>query len=286
MKAKVLITGGKGQLAKAFSEIFSLKNWDFVSLSKKDLDISDYVNVREIVSEYKPDIIINCAAYNNVDGAEDEWRKAILVNGFGVRNLAEVANKYNSLLVHFSTDYVFDGLKGKPYTIADIPNPINLYGKSKYLGEKYAFMAKKFFLIRVSWVFGDGEKNFPYKLIQWARENQKLRIVSDQISSPSYTQDIAEIVYELLKTEAYGLYHLSNKGFCSRFEWAEFILNEIGWRGKLTPVSIDEFKLKAYRPKFSALETYPIEEILEKRVPDWKNATKRFLNRIKIGGFS
>jgi dTDP-4-dehydrorhamnose reductase len=199
------------------------------------------------------------------------------VNGLGPRNLAIVANEIDAELVHYSTDYVFSGEKGSPYTIYDTPDPINRYGESKVLGERFIMsIADKFYLIRTSWVFGDGE-NFAKKVIEWSKKNQVLRIVDDEISSPTYAPDLARATWELIKQRAYGLYHITNSGYCSRYEWAEFILNKIGWSGELKRAKQEDFNLPAKRPRFSVLDNFGLEETVGVKMPHLKTAVERFL---------
>jgi dTDP-4-dehydrorhamnose reductase len=275
---KVLLTGANGQLGRAFQELFKNEKIEFIAAPKEELDITDLRKIREFVSK-NPGIthIINCAAYNKVDEAEKDWKTAYLVNGLGPRNLAIVANEIDAELVHYSTDYVFSGEKGSPYTIYDTPDPINRYGESKVLGERFIMsIADKFYLIRTSWVFGDGE-NFAKKVIEWSKKNQVLRIVDDEISSPTYAPDLARATWELIKQRAYGLYHITNSGYCSRYEWAEFILNKIGWSGELKRAKQEDFNLPAKRPRFSVLDNFGLEETVGVKIPHWKTAVERFL---------
>jgi len=283
MKAKFLITGADGQLARAFEARLDRNGSYYLALSHQELDIKDLRKVRNMVKQFKPDFILNCAAYNYVDKAETEWREAFLVNGIGVRNLALAAEESNAVLIHFSTDYVFDGEKGKPYLISDIPNPINKYGESKLLGEKFVLThADRYLLVRVSWVFGDGKNSFPLKLLSWAKGKDELKIVDDQFSSPSYVRDIVHAVLDLISREAYGLYHVSNSLHCSRYEWAEFILEKVGWKGKLLPAKRSDFDSPAKRPRFTVLDNFPLEETIGHLLPDWKDATLRFLRQKKL----
>jgi len=275
---KVLLTGANGQLGRAFQELFKNEKIEFIAAPKEELDITDLRKIREFVSK-NPGIthIINCAAYNKVDEAEKDWKTAYLVNGLGPRNLAIVANEIDAELVHYSTDYVFSGEKGSPYTIYDTPDPINRYGESKVLGERFIMsIADKFYLIRTSWVFGDGE-NFAKKVIEWSKKNQVLRIVDDEISSPTYAPDLARATWELIKQRAYGLYHITNSGYCSRYEWAEFILNKIGWSGELKRAKQEDFNLPAKRPRFSVLDNFGLEETVGVKMPHLKTAVERFL---------
>jgi dTDP-4-dehydrorhamnose reductase len=159
-----------------------------------------------------------------VDRAEYDWKRALLVNGIGAKNMIIAASEADATLVHFSSDYVFDGTKESPYTIADSPNPINSYGRSKLLGEDSVCRAgyPRYYLIRTSWLFGEGENSFIKKLFDWMKSNRSIKVVDDQISSPTYTEDLVKCVLDLIRTGSYGLYHMTNSGQCSRFEWAKW----------------------------------------------------------------
>jgi len=293
---KILITGANGQLGKDFQKLFDREGIDYVASDfitarstqqtasgerPLHLDITDLKSIRKLAADIKPDVIINCAAYNAVDKAEIEWEKAYTINGIGVRNLAIVANELNAVLVHYSTDYVFDGSKKEPYTIFDLPNPLSRYGESKYLGEKLLVQTGgRFILIRTSWVFGVGNINFAKKVLEWAQKNEELKIVIDEISVPTYTVDLAQATWIIINKRAYGLYHISNEGECSRYEYASYILEKIGWRGKLLPVKQKDFDLPAKRPKYSKLSNFGLKETVNIEIPDWKNAVDRFLEEI------
>ncbi len=278
---KILITGARGQLARDIVKMGIQKGHEVIPLGHKQLDIVDFTKVQEAISAFNPNVVINCAAYNAVDKAESDWHTALMINGIGPGNLALICHRHRIPLVHFSTDFVFDGRKKCPYTIADIPSPLNKYGQSKLLGEQEVrHLTPYHYLIRVSWVFGaEGktEVNFAKKVISWAQKGEKLRIVADQISSPSYTPDVAQAVLELIQTGRFGLYHIANSGYCSRYEWAKFILKKMGWTGELCPAKSDEFQAIAKRPPFSALDTFPLKEVIKYQLPDWQEATERFL---------
>lgn len=277
---KFLITGAKGQLAAEIIRTLKERSVEFIAPAEADLDITDATRVFEVIEGYRPEVVINCAAYNAVDAAEEEWRKAFRINGTGVRNLANASQKAGAALAHFGTDFVFDGTKASPYTIVDSPNPLSKYGESKLLGEMYVRdLLQRFFLIRLSWVFGSGEFSFPTKVLQWASKNRKLRIVDDQTASPSYTGHLAKAVLDLIATEAFGLYHMTNAGHCSRYEWARFILEKTKWRGELAPAKSDEFKTSAKRPAFTVLENFPLKETIGYELPAWQEATEEFLNK-------
>ena len=275
---KYLITGARGQLATEITGLLDRRSAEYKAFNEFELDITSASDVLSAVEGERPEVVINCAAYNAVDAAEAEWRKAFMINGTGVRNLALACEKQGAVLVHFGTDFVFDGTKGTPYTIVDAPNPICRYGESKLLGEMYVRdLLTRFFLIRLSWVFGSGEFSFPTKVLEWASRNRKLRIVDDQTASPAYAVDLAAAIFDLIGTGAYGLYHMTNSGRCSRYEWARFILEKTGWDGELEPAKSVEFDTPAKRPPYSVLENFPLKETIGYELPTWQEATEKFL---------
>ncbi|WP_036226270.1 dTDP-4-dehydrorhamnose reductase [Mesoaciditoga lauensis] len=279
---KLLITGSNGQLAKEVIKESEKREYEYVAFDHKALDIIDLEKVREAVKNEKPDFVINCAAYNAVDKAEEDWKTAYLVNGIGPKNLAIACEENNCAFVHYSTDYVFDGQKDTPYTVADASNPLNQYGKSKLLGEKFVqSLSTRYFLIRVSWVFGVGnETNFAKKVLNWASKNETLKIVDDQISSPTYAVDLAKATLDLVKTGAYGLYHITSPESCSRYEWAEYILKLTGWKGNLLPAKSHEFKTAAKRPKYSFMNSFPLKKTIGYNLIGWREATERFIEEV------
>lgn len=277
---KLLITGAGGQLGREF--IKAAGGHDVTALDRASLDITDLDAVMEAFSAVKPDIAVNCAAFNDVDGAEARRHEAFMANGIGPKHLALASNEHGSVFVHFSSDYVFGGgiepSRKEPLTIADRPCPINRYGESKLLGEEFVKgHAGRYFLIRTSWLFGPGENSFPKKLLGWAAGKDELRIAQDQTSSPTYARDLAEAALKLIKTGDFGLYHMTNSGRCSRYEWAAFILKEAGWRGRLIPAKSSEFDSPAKRPAFSVLDNFPLDR-MGISLPPWQDATQRFLN--------
>lgn len=273
---KVLITGANGQLGKEFSKYFFMGKIDYLSTNKSNFDITNLEQMREFLKSYK-DIthIINCAAYTNVDEAENNWNKAYLINSKGVKNLVEISKEINSELIHFSTNYVFSGEKGN-YSTKDNTNPINKYGESKALGEKELKENKKTFLIRTSWLFGQNGDNFVKKIIKLSKNSKTLKIVTDEKSSPTYTKDLVIATMNLLKTKKYGIYHITNTS-CTRYEWAEYILKEVGWKGELIKAKQKDFDLKAKRPKSSVLDISKVERVTGTKMQSWQNATDRFL---------
>ncbi len=279
---KILITGSKGQLAQEVAAQAKARGDTIIPFSRAYLDISDFSAVSSAVASASPDVIINCAAFNDVDGAETDWETAFLANGVGVKNLATASERAGAVLVHFSSDYVFNGHTDRPYTIADLPDPISSYGQSKLLGEEnLAASASRYFLIRTSWVFGNGAHSFPLKVLQWASSKRELRIVDDQEASPTYCVDLARAALKLINTGRFGIYHVTNTGYCSRYGWAAYILEQRGWDGVLVPAKSNEFDLPALRPAFSVLDNFPLASTIGEEMPHWKDATDRFLKELK-----
>ena len=282
---KILITGAGGQLGQDFQKLFEKEGIEYIPTDFKEgytkLDITNLREVIKFAKETKPDVIINCAAYNAVDKAEVEWKIAYNINGLAVRNLAIAASYINAFLVHYSTDYVFDGKKGISYTIFDTPNPLSKYGESKYLGEKLlSTFYDNFALIRTSWVFGKGNVNFAKKVIEWSRNNKSLLLVVDEVSAPTYTVDLANATWGIIKHKARGLYHISNEGECSRYEYGKYILEKIGYDGEIRKAYQKGFNLPAKRPKYSKLDNFGLFETTNFKMPEWKDAVDRFLKEI------
>ena len=279
---KVLVTGAEGQLAGEIIRQCMECGYEVIAHNRVTLDICDAHCLNNIVAEAKPDVVVNCAAYNDVDKAETDWQTAYMVNGIGVKNLAYACRKFGAVLMHFSSDYVFDGTSSRPYTIGDIPRPISRYAASKHLGEQLMQShIDRFFLIRTSWVFGNGKFSFPLRLLEWAGKNRVLRIVDDQASSPTYAADLAQASIKLLNTENYGLFHITNSGSASKYEWAGYILNHIGWDGLLQRVKSEEFNSPAQRPKYSVLDNFPLDRVIGGTPPGWQDATDRFMKELK-----
>lgn len=278
---KFLVTGADGQLASEFIRSFNCSNHHIVALNKGQMDISNIDAVLKTFLHYRPDVVLNCAAYNLVDKAEEDFNAAFKTNAIGVKNLAIACKKHNALLVHYSTDYVFDGIKEKFYVEDDKPNPINKYGESKLSGERFLIEEiDNFLLFRVSWVFGEGKQNFLHKLSEWTKKNNVLKIVCDQISVPTYTADIVEFTLLSLKEGLRGIYHLTNSGYASRYEVSRYYLEKIGINNLILPVGSGYFQEKAKRPYFSAMSNAKLSEALKLSMPHWKDAINRFIKRI------
>ena len=274
-----LITGKNGQLAQAFIKRFEEQSIDFHAPDESQLDITNQKVVAGVVATLKPNVIINCAAFNLVDKAEEVKDTAFAVNATGPKNLAQAAASRKAMLVHFGSDYVFDGLKESGlYTESDPVNPLNEYGRSKLAGENHVLEElDKCLVLRLSWVFGAGKQNFIYKLIEWARHNEYLKVACDEFSVPTYTGTVVDITLEAIEQGMTGRYHLTNSGFCSRYEWAKLILQTIGVSKFIRPVSMDTFNLPAKRPKFSAMSNGGLAGRLNVDIPAWEESVGSFL---------
>jgi len=276
---KYLIIGKHGQLAKEFQRLLTLKGEEFVALSHEEADVRDYEKLREVFLSYRPGVVINCSAYNQVDKAESDYEEAMKVNALGPYNLALLCREHGSFLVHYSTDYVFDGSKREGlYTEEDQANPINKYGLSKLLGERFAVqVVDNMLLLRVSWVFGEGKQNFVNKVLSWAKERDQLQISADEVSVPTWARRIALISYEAIRESITGLYHLVSSGYASRYEWAKEILRLCHKDKLVVPVPADVFDLLAKRPKFSAMSNERISKELGVSIPTWEGDLKEYL---------
>lgn len=277
----IAVTGSDGLLGREVVKVFK-KEYDVVGLPHDMLDITDLRQVHGVLSNHAPTVLINCAAYTAVDKAEEETEKANLVNGLGVRNLALVCKELDITLVHISTDYVFDGQKDKPWCIFDERNPVNAYGYSKYLGERYLeSINPKYYLIRTSWLFGSGGVNFANTILRAALKQSELCVVNDQFGCPTYAVDLAEAILELVKTGVFGVYHITNRGVTSWYEYAKFIIKEAGLGVPVVPVSSAEFPRPAKRPKNSALDPFPLQETIGRLLPPWQDAVRSYLREVK-----
>lgn len=277
----ILITGAKGQLGYDFQRLFDKIKEEYIATDRDKLDITDIEKVREFVKDKNIILIINCAAYNNVDKAEDEPELCKKLNTDAPRDLAIVANEIRADYITYSTDFVFDGEKKTPYTEEDTPNPLSVYGKSKYDGEKEVFRVKpNSFVVRTSWVFGIANNNFNKQVINWSKNRDELSIVDDQISSPTYSKDLAYYSWELIKTKKYGLYHLSNDGEASKYDQAKYVLEKIGWQGKLNRAKTKDFNLKAKRAEYTKLDSSKLEKAIGKKMTSWQSGIDRFLGEI------
>lgn len=277
---KILITGAGGQLGFDLVKVLAAKHTMF-ALTKNELDIRELHKVMEIVNQIKPHVIIHAAAFTNVDQAEMNKEEAFEINAVGTKNIALAANQVKAKLVYISTDYVFDGTKGTPYTEFDSPSPLGVYGHSKLHGEKYVEMfSDKFYILRTAWLFGTYGNNFVKKMISLTQTQDTLTAVTDQIGSPTYSLDLAQFIRDLIQTECYGVYHTVNKGYCSKYEFTKAILEAAGITNvTLKTSSIQQFQLPAARPPNSALDDLGIRLNSLPSFRDWNSALEEFVSK-------
>ncbi len=284
---KVLIIGANGQLGTDLCIVFSLKkNYALIKLTHSDLDITDFDATNKILNKINPDIIINTVAYHKIDEVESNPDKAFLVNTIAVKNLSLFCKENKKILVWFSSDYVF-GLNNKkksPYVETDIPGPINTYGVSKLAGESFVkFINPKYYIIRTGELFGIAGSsgkggNFVETMIKLANSQKIVKVVNDQIVSPTHTYNLAEQIVSLLKTDKFGLYHATSEGQCSWYEFAKEIFKQMSIKTKLLPVTSSQFPTAAKRPIYSVLSNNNFKKINLNEMLNWKTALSQYLN--------
>ena len=284
-KLKILLTGSNGQLGHDFQKLFNNLNIKYMSTDYQELNIVDS-NELENFFKNNNDFthIINCVGYNDVDEAQN-GDKTFLLNEKAPQKIAEFAKKMNAIFVTYSTDFVFDGRKNIPYIEEDIPNPLSKYGISKHEGEKMVLDTwRKSFVIRTSWLFGIGGNNFNKQVLNWSKTHDKLNIVDDQVSAPTYSMDLAEFSWKLIQTEKFGLYHITNDGIASKYDQAKYVLEKLGWKGTLGRAKTADFNLPAKRPAYSKLDSSKVEKLLGEKIPTWQSGIDRFLEEMKEDG--
>lgn len=279
---KVLVTGVKGQLGFDVCKELDRRNIENKGVDREDFDITDRNAVRNYILNYHPDVIVHCSAYTAVDRAEDEEEVCYKVNVEGVKYIAETAKEIDAKLVYISTDYVFDGSGNNFFNIDDKTGPLNVYGKTKLGGEEEVKkLLNKYFIIRISWVFGLNGNNFIKTMMKLGESKTELNIVADQVGSPTYTFDLAPLICDMIETEKYGVYHATNEGECSWAEFAEYIFSVTGQNVLVHYIKTEEYPVKATRPKNSRLNKVSLDEAGFKRLPDWKDAVKRYIDAVQ-----
>jgi len=280
---KILITGSKGQLGIELIDIAPQEHKIFGY--DLDMDITDRFAIESRFSKVKPDLVIHCAAFTDVDGCEGFRDKAFLVNGTGTENLAKVARKYDCEFVYISTDYVFNGKKDAPYVEEDIPDPVSIYGKSKLAGEEAVTnILEKFYILRTTGIYSRYSKNFVETIIRASKNCRELEVVDDQVCTPTYSLDVAECIYKLIETGMYGIYHATNDGQCSWYQFTKEIFKILGKRVTVIPVKSGRLGGRASRPSYSVLANLKLEKNKIYFMRHWKEALKGFLESCRING--
>lgn len=280
---RVVVTGVKGQLGHDVVNELKKRNYvDIFGIDIEDLDITETDSVVRYFDLIKPNVIIHCAAYTAVDKAEDNEEICNRVNVTGTTHLIQAAQKYDAKFVYISTDYIFDGDKEKPYEVTDKPNPKSVYGKTKYLGELETLKYTKHFIVRISWVFGKNGFNFVKTMLRLGKEKPQLSVVNDQFGSPTYTYDLSRLLVDMIETNKYGIYHATNEGTCTWFDFAKEIFRISGIEIPIFPIESSQYPTRALRPKNSVMSKDAIDQNGFMRLPNWKDALERYLKEIEV----
>lgn len=281
----ILVTGGDGQLGKCIEDVFQSKEkLHIIYTDASTLDITDTNQINSFFKNNYIDFCINCAAYTAVDKAEENIEIAYKINADGAKNLAVACKEKGAILIHISTDFVFDGERFCSYEERDTANPISVYGASKLKGEIYIQENfKQHFILRTSWLYSEYGSNFLKTMLRLGSEREELNVVSDQIGSPTYAKDLAKVILKIIETESnnYGAYHYSNRGKTSWCGFAQAIFDEADINIKLNPIKTEAYPTQAKRPKFSVLCTAKITELLSVEIPYWKDSLKVAIQNLK-----
>jgi len=282
----ILVTGAAGQLGTDVVAELKKRNIGYIGtdITAADeidaLDITDAGAVSAYLTARKPQSVIHCAAYTAVDKAEDEAELCFKVNATGTENIAKACREIDAEMIYLSTDYVFSGMGDAPYETDAVKSPISMYGKSKLAGEEAVLThLEKFYIVRISWVFGHAGNNFVKTMIKLSGTKDKLDVVGDQIGSPTYTADLALLIKDMALSGKYGIYHATNEGFCSWAEFAAEIMKQTKSSCKINPIPTELYPTKAARPKNSRLSKKSLDNVGFLRMPGWQNALERFLSK-------
>ncbi|MBQ8116608.1 MAG: dTDP-4-dehydrorhamnose reductase [Lachnospiraceae bacterium] len=281
---KVLVTGVKGQLGYDVVNELTARGHEAIGVDVQDMDITDAEAVDRVIKAAAPDAVIHCAAYTAVDAAEDNEEICRRVNAGGTQNIANVCKELDIKMIYISTDYVFNGEGERPWEPDDRREPVSVYGQTKYEGElAVQNTLEKYFIVRIAWVFGINGKNFVKTMLKLAETHDTLRVVDDQFGSPTYTFDLSKLLVDMIETEKYGVYHATNEGICSWYEFACAIFKEAGLGDKITvePVSTAEYGAKASRPANSRMSKEKLTQNGFKKLPPWQDALKRYVAELK-----
>ena len=282
MNQKVVVTGAKGQLGSDLIQCLTKYKIDCIGVSRQDFDLTDTEKMKKYLESIKPTCVIHCAAYTAVDRAEQEPELCYAVNVETTKNIAKVCRTMNTSMVYLSTDYIFSGEGNRLYEITDPAEPVNIYGRTKLEGELVVQeWLKDYFIVRIAWSFGKNGNNFVKTMLRLAKDRQEVKVVDDQIGSPTYTKDLADLLCRMIQTKKYGIYHATNEGFCSWAEFAEEIFRLTKKEIKVCKISSKEYPSIAKRPFNTKLSKKSLDEAGFYRLPHWKDALERYLKEIE-----
>lgn len=278
---KLLVTGVKGQLGYDVVNEAYKRGIQAVGVDIEEMDITNAEQVDQVIKTGEYDAVVHCAAWTAVDKAEDMPDACRKVNAEGTRNIANICKQLDIPMMYFSTDYVFDGQGTTPWSEYDERHPLNVYGQTKYEGELSVEKLRKHFIIRIAWVFGKNGNNFIKTMLRLGKEKGEVSVVNDQIGSPTYTYDLAKLVIDMIQSDKYGIYHVTNEGLCSWYEFACEIFKQSGMDVKVNPVDSNAFPAKAERPKNSRMNKTELDKNGFHQLPSWQDALNRYLKEIK-----
>lgn len=282
---KVLVTGVTGQLGYDVARELEKRHIEYKGTGSREMDISDTAAVERVIKDYHPDAIIHCAAYTAVDKAEDDYGRAMDVNAKGTLAIAKAAKKIDAKMLYISTDYVFNGQGTEPFTVDAATAPLNVYGLTKLLGEEAVQMElSKYFIVRISWVFGKNGNNFIKTMLRLGQTHDELTVVSDQWGSPTYTADLAPLLCDMINTDAYGIYHATNESVTNWAEFAACIMEQAHLPCKVRPIPSSDYPTRAIRPLNSRMDKSSLDKAGFAKLPDWKDALRRYLKEIGVLG--
>ena len=280
---KVLVTGVKGQLGYDVVNELTKRGHIAIGTDIEEMDITDKESVETVIKGNAPEAVIHCAAYTAVDAAEDNVELCRKINAEGTQNIADVCKELDIKMIYISTDYVFDGEGEKPWEPEDERTPLNVYGQTKYEGElAVQNTLDKYFIVRIAWVFGVNGKNFIKTMLNLGKTRDSLTVVNDQFGSPTYTYDLAKLLVDMVETEKYGIYHATNEGICTWYEFACEIFKQAGMNIKVSPVSAAEYPAKAKRPSNSRMSKEKLTQNGFEKLPAWQDALSRYLKEIEF----
>ncbi len=278
---KVLVTGATGQLGYDVLKVLRARGIECRGAGRKEFDLTDPAAASNFITSYGPDAVVHCSAYTAVDKAEDNVELCRKVNVEGPRNIARACKGIGAKMLYLSTDYVFPGTGVAPYEVDDPTGPQSVYGATKLGGEEAVKeLLERYFIVRISWVFGKSGNNFVKTMLRLGKEHDEVRVVDDQIGSPTYTADLAPLLCDMIETEKYGTYHATNEGTCSWAEFAAEIFRQAGVPAKVTPIPSGEYPTKAKRPFNSRMSKRSLDRAGFRRLPDWRDALERYLHEI------
>lgn len=280
---KYLVTGVNGQLGFDVCRELRERHFEYLGVDKDEMDITNKDEVEKVIKKYQPNIVIHCAAYTAVDAAEENKELCMKINVDGTRNIVEVCKEIDAAMFYISTDYVFEGTGEDAWKVNDEKKPCNVYGESKYLGElEVEKLLTKYFIVRISWVFGVNGNNFIKTMLRLAETHNELNVVNDQIGSPTSTYDLSKLLIDMSQTDNYGVYHATNEGYCSWYEFACEIFRQAGKNVKVNGIPTADYPTKAVRPLNSRMDKSELDRNGFHRMMNWKQSLSEFINKLGV----